>query len=113
MTHSFDIDVTHLQRKGHVVKTDFDLTLLKEGAYSVSVERVPLTEYFVFFDHPVKANQIKVKLYKTEDGRWYDKHYSEEAELNTPEFGIPQINPEIKKAIDIFENHREKINNFY
>lgn len=92
-----------LRRNAMVRKADYDLTILREGLFTVTVDRLPLVEYFVFFDHPVKAEQIKVKVYKTQDGKWYDKRYSEEAELNSPEFGAPAINKEIKEAIDNYE----------
>lgn len=92
-----------LRRNAMVRKGDYDLTILREGLFSITVDRLPLVEYFVFFDHPVKAEQIKVKVYKTQDGKWYDNKYSEEAELNSPEFGAPAINKEIKDAIDNYE----------
>ncbi len=97
----FNLEALH--RNGMVRKADYDLTILREGLFSVSVDRLPLVEYFVFFDHPVKSEQIKVKVYKTPDGKWYDNRYSEEAELNSPEFGAPAINKEIKDAIDMYE----------
>ena len=86
MDDMFQIEVTGLQKTGQVKKTSYDLSILREGQFSVSVERLPLIEYFVFFDHPVKAEQIKVKVYKTLGGQWYDKNYSEEAEVYSPEF---------------------------
>jgi len=100
-------DLSALRRNGSVRKSDYDLTVLREGPYSVMVDRVPLIEYFVFFDHPVKSEQIKVKVYKTREGRWYDRKYSEEAELNTPEFGAPAINNDVKQAIDEYESKHE------
>jgi hypothetical protein len=58
----------------------------------VSVDKLPLIEYYVF-DSPVKSEQLKLKFCKTvSDGKWYDKSYSEEAELHSPEFGIPEMN---------------------
>jgi hypothetical protein len=72
--------------------------------YSVSVDKLPIVEYFVFFDSPVKGDQMKFKFYKTvSDGKWYDKAYSEEAELNSPEFGIPEMNAELKSVLDTHE----------
>jgi hypothetical protein len=47
---------------------------------------------------------MKLKFYKTvSEGKWYDKNYSEEAELNSPEFGIPEVNNEIKAVLDAHE----------
>jgi hypothetical protein len=103
-------ELSAFRRNGLVKKDDFDLTILREGQFSVTVDRLPLVEYFVFFDHPVKAEQIKVKVYKTKEGKWYDRWYSEEAELNSPEFGAPAINNEIKKAIDKYESIHEAVN---
>jgi len=79
----------------------------------VSVERLPLVEYFVLFDHPDKAEQIKLKIYKTLDGKWYDRNYSEEAEVYSPEFGVPEINDGVKEAIDVYESRREKVASNY
>jgi hypothetical protein len=105
MEQGFQIYSTLIDRVGQVKKSTYNLTILRETFFSVAVEKLPLTEYFVFFDHPSKSEQIKAKLYKTiSDNKWYDKHYSEEAELNSPEFGIPELNSEIKKAIDVFES---------
>ncbi len=109
MNEVFQINVAGLSKTGHVKKASYYLSILREGLFSVSVERLPLVEYFIFFDNPVKEEQIKVKIYKTLDGRWYDKTYSEEAEIYSPEFGIPEINNEIKDAIDIYESRHEKI----
>ena len=103
MDEVFHIYIPQLHKTGTVKKGSFYLSILREGLFSVSVERMPLIEYFVFFDDPVKEQQIKVKTYKTLDGKWYDKNYSEEAEIYSPEFGISDINNEIKKAIDVYE----------
>lgn len=105
----FQIPVARLHKTGGVKKSPFYLSILREGTFSVSVERLPLIEYFVFFDDPVKADQIKVKIYKTLDGKWYDKNYSEEAEVYSPEFGVSEINNEIKDAIDVYESRHEKV----
>jgi hypothetical protein len=112
MDEIFQIDVSALHKSGQVKKAPYNLTILREGQFSVSVERLPLTEYFVFFDDPIKAEQIKVKVYKTLDGAWYDKNYSEEAEVYSPEFGLPQINSEIKKAIDAYESKHKRVGEF-
>lgn len=101
----FQISLSLLNRTGQVKRSPFDLTILREMPFSVSIENLPLIEYYVLFDHPSKAEQIKAKVYKTTtDKKWYDGQYSEEAELKSPEFGIPEINMEIKKAIDIYES---------
>ncbi len=105
-------DLSALRRDGQVRKGDFDLTILREGLFTVNVDRVPLVEYYVFFDHPVKSEQIKVKVYKARDGRWYDKYYSEEAELYSPEFGAPSIANEVKRAIDLYESTHTHAGNF-
>jgi hypothetical protein len=106
MGEQVQFNVSALNRSGSVRKSDYTLTVLKEGTYSVTVDTVPLVEYFVFFDNAVKSEQIKLKLYKTQDGKWYDKLHSEEAELNSPEFGAPVLNSEVKHAIDSYEaNH--------
>ncbi len=105
MDHNFEINVPLLPVAGQVKKSGYSLILLRTTLFSVSIDRLSLIEYFIFFDNPLKSEQIKVKVYKTiSDGKWYDKHYSEEAELNTPEFGIENINVEIKKAIDAYES---------
>jgi len=109
MDEVFQINVAGLHKTAQVRKGLFSLSILREGSFSVSVERLPLVEYFVFFDNPVKAEQMKVKIYKTLDGKWYDKNYSEEAELHSPEFGLPEINNEIKNAIDVYESRHEKV----
>jgi hypothetical protein len=44
-----------------------------------------------------------------EDGKWYDQNYSEEAIDNSPEFGIPDVNQEIKRAIDDYEAAHSRI----
>ncbi len=109
MEEKFEVNIARLNRKGIVEKSAYYLSILREGSFSVSVERLPLVEYFVFFDHPVKAEQLKVKIYKTLDGRWYDKYLSEEAEIYSPEFGIPDINNELKQAIDEYESQHVAI----
>jgi hypothetical protein len=109
MELEFQIHLALLNRQAEVKKSSYFLSILREGLYSVSVERVPLIQYYAFFDSPVKGEQIKVKVYKTvADGKWYDKLYSEEAEINSPEFGIPAINEEVKQAIDVFEESLKK-----
>ncbi|HTQ27509.1 MAG TPA: hypothetical protein VMI35_05240 [Puia sp.] len=107
MEEVFEINLPLLNKKALVRKGPYYLTIIRESMSNVSVDRLPLTEYFVFIDHPNKPDQIKAKLFKTvEDGKWYDNAYSEEAESNSPEFGIPEINKEIKKAIDAYEAQR-------
>jgi hypothetical protein len=104
MQHEFQLHFPLLNKVAKIRKSSFSLVILKEGLYSVSVNRLPLIEYFVFFDSPVKGEQLKFKFYKTvSDGKWYDKFYSEEAELNSPEFGIPEMNTELKAVLDAHE----------
>jgi hypothetical protein len=103
MEEVFEVLLPLMNKKALVRKSTYSLTIIREGSSSVTVDRLPLTEYFAFIDNPNKADQIKAKLYKTEDGQWYDNTHSEEAESNSPEFGIPDINREIKKAIDSHE----------
>src|SRR5215467_305069 len=112
MDQVFQIDVSSLHKHGQVRKSPFDLTILREGLFSVSVDRLPLIEYFVFFDDMVKSDQIKLKLYKTLDGRWYDRNYSEEAELYSPEFGILDVNSDVKKAIDSYESMHQSVGQY-
>jgi hypothetical protein len=104
MQQEFQLHFPLLNRVAKIRKSPYSLVILREGLYSVSVDRLPLVEYFVFFDSPVKAEQLKLKFYKTvSDGKWYDKSYSEEAELNSPEFGIPEMNKELKAGLDAYE----------
>jgi hypothetical protein len=104
MEEVFEINLPLLNKKALVRKSPYYLTIIRESLSNVSVDRLPLMEYFVFIDHPHKADQIKAKLFKTvAEDKWYDNAYSEEAESNSPEFGIPEINKEIKKAIDSYE----------
>jgi hypothetical protein len=114
MAETFQMHFALLNGVGEVRKSPYSLVILRERLYSVSVERVPLIEYYVYFDGPFKADQIKLKFYKTvSDGKWYDKSYSEEAELHSPEFGIPEMNAEVKAAIDMYETtHHAQENNF-
>jgi hypothetical protein len=100
----FQLHFPIVNRVAKVRKSPYSLVILREGLYSVSVDKLPLVEYYVFFDSPIKGEQMKLKFYKTvSDGKWYDKNYSEEAELNSPEFGIPEINNEIKTVLDAQE----------
>ena len=56
---------------------------------------------------------MKFKFYKTlSDGKWYDKAYSEEAELHSPEFGIPEMNNELKAVLDAFEVQHAEMKSF-
>jgi hypothetical protein len=104
MEQHFELELTLLNKKAQVMKSSFALTIIRESMFSVSVDRLPLIEYFVLIDSPNKNERIITKVYKTTtDGRWYDKYYSEEAESNSPEFGIPEIIHEIKQAINTHE----------
>jgi|SRR5580765_5601702 len=104
MQQEFQLHFPLLNRVGKVRKSPYSLVILREGLYSVSVDKLPLVEYYVFFDSPLKSEQLKLKFYKTvSDGKWYDKSYSEEAELNSPEFGIPEMNNELKVLLDAYE----------
>lgn len=104
MHQEFQLHFPIVNRVAKVRKSPYSLVILREGLYSVSVDKLPLVEYYVFFDSPIKGEQMKLKFYKTvSDGKWYDKNYSEEAELNSPEFGIPEINNEIKAVLDAQE----------
>jgi hypothetical protein len=104
MQQEFQLHFPLINRTAKIRKSPFSLVILREGLYSVSVDKLPLVEYYVFFDSPVKADQLKFKFYKTlSDGKWYDKSYSEEAELKSPEFGIPEMNPELKAILNVYE----------
>lgn len=109
----FQIESAILNRSAEIHQSDYSLTILRQGSHTISVDRIPLIEYYVFFDSILKADQIKIKLYKTvKDGKWYDASYSEEAELNSPEFGIPVINVEIKKLIALYESRFMTADNY-
>lgn len=113
MQQEFQLHFPLLNRTAKIKKSPYSLVILREGLYSVSVDRLPLVEYFVFFDSPLKSEQMKLKFYKTQsDGKWYDKMYSEEAELHSPEFGIPEMNAGLKAAIDAHESERAKEKSF-
>jgi len=113
MAEIFQMHFALLNRVGEVRKSPYSLVILREGLYSVSVDKVPLTEYYIYFDGLFKTDQIKLKFYKTvSDGKWYDKSYSEEAELHSPEFGIPEMNAEMKAAIDVYESTHAEVNGF-
>jgi hypothetical protein len=104
MQQEFQLHFPLVNKVAKIRKSPYSLVILREGLYSVSVDKLPLVEYFVFFDSPVKGEQMKFKFYKTvSDSKWYDKSYSEEAELNSPEFGIPEMNTELKAVLDIYE----------
>ena len=110
MQQEFQLHFPLLNRTANIRKSPYSLVILREGLYSVSVDKLPLIEYYVFFDNAVKGEQIKLKFYRTlSDGKWYDKSYSEEAELNSPEFGMPQINTELKAVIDVYEADHAKL----
>jgi hypothetical protein len=110
MNQEFQLNFPLVNRVAQVRKSPYSLVILREGLYSVSVDKLPLVEYFVFFDSPAKGDQLKFKFYKTiNDGKWYDKTYSEEAELNSPEFGIPEMNKELKSVLDAYDfTHAEQ-----
>lgn len=109
MQQEFQLHFPLVNRVAQIRKSPHSLVILREGLYFVTVDKLPLVEYYVFFDSPVKGEQMKFKFYKTtSDGRWYDKAYSEEAELNSPEFGIPQMNKELKAVLDVYETQHAK-----
>jgi hypothetical protein len=113
MQQEFQLHFPLLNRVAKVRKSPYSLVILREGLYSVSVDKLPLVEYYVFFDSPIKGEQLKLKLYKTvSDGKWYDKSYSEEAELNSPEFGIPEMNNELKAGLDAYDAAHAKQKTF-
>src|SRR5258706_14114897 len=89
MQQEFQLHFPLLNRVAKVRKSSYSLVILREGLYSVSVDKLPLVEYYVFFDSPIKGEQMKLNLYKTvSDGNWYDKSNSAEAYLNSPESRI-------------------------
>ena len=110
MNQEFQLHFPLVNRVAQIRKSPYSLVILRESLYSVSVDKLPLVEYYVFFDSPVKGEQMKFKFYKTlSDGKWYDKAYSEEAELHSPEFGIPEMNKELKAVLDAHEaKHAEQ-----
>ena len=113
MQQEFNLHFPLLNRQAKITKSPYSLVILREGLYSVSVDRLSLIEYYVYFDSPQKADQIKLKFYKTaSDGKWYDKSYSEEAELKSPEFGIPGMNVELKALLDAYEAEHAKHKTF-
>jgi hypothetical protein len=113
MQQEFQLHFPLLNRVAKIRKSPYSLVILREGLYSVSVDKLPLVEYFVFFDSPLKSEQLKLKFYKTvSDGKWYDKSYSEEAELHSPEFGIPEMNKELKVVLDAYEAQHAQLKSF-
>jgi hypothetical protein len=109
MQEEFQLYFPLLNKNAKIRKSPYSLVILREGLYTVSVDKLPLIEYYVFVDSPVKSEQLKLKFYKTvSDGKWYDKSYSEEAELNSPEFGIPEMNKELKSVLDTYEAQHAK-----
>ena len=113
MPETYQMHFALLNRAGEVRKSPYSLVILREGLYSVSVDKVPLVEYYIYFDSPFKADQIKLKFYKTvSEGKWYDKTYSEEAELHSPEFGIPEMNAGLKAAVDAYESTHAQVKSF-
>jgi hypothetical protein len=113
MQQEFQLHFPIVNKVAKIRKSPYSLVILREGLYSVSVDKLPLIEYYVFFDSPSKGEQVKLKFYRTvSDGKWYDKSYSEEAELNSPEFGIPEINKEIKAVLDAHESQTAQQKSF-
>jgi len=113
MQQEFQLHFPIVNKVAKIRKSPYSLVILREGLYSVSVDKLPLIEYYVFFDSPIKGEQMKLKFYKTiSDGKWYDKSYSEEAELHSPEFGIPEINKEIKAVLDAHESQTAQQKSF-
>jgi hypothetical protein len=113
MQQEFQLHFPIVNKVAKIRKSPYSLVILREGLYSVSVDKLPLIEYYVFFDSPIKGEQMKLKFYKTiSDGKWYDKNYSEEAELHSPEFGIPEINREIKAVLDAHESQTAQQKSF-
>ena len=113
MQQEFQLHFPLINRVAKIRKSPYSLVILREGLYSVSVDKLPLVEYYVFFDSPVKGEHLKFKFYKTlSDGKWYDKLYSEEAELNSPEFGIPEMNAELKVILDAYEAEHARQKSF-
>jgi len=113
MQQEFQLYFPLLNRMAKIRKSPYSLVILREGLYSVSVDKLPLVEYFVFFESPMKSEQLKLKFYKTvSDGKWYDRYYSEEAELNSPEFGIPGMNKELKALLDVYETQHAQQKKF-
>ncbi|HVY74144.1 MAG TPA: hypothetical protein VG890_04900 [Puia sp.] len=109
MSDTFQLHFGLLNRVAEIRRSPYSLVILREGQYTVSVDKLPLTEYFIYFDSPVKSDQYKLKFYKTADGKWYDKALSEEAELHSPEFGVPEFNAELKAAIDAYEKDHSHV----
>ncbi|MBS1669670.1 MAG: hypothetical protein JST58_20040 [Bacteroidetes bacterium] len=106
----FEIQIGLLNKNAVVKKSPFFLTVINEQRFNVSVDRVPLIEYFVLIAGKDKTEDIKIKVYRNiADGKWYDENYSVDSQFNSPEFGIPSINSEVKKLIDSYENHLVKI----
>ena len=113
MNQEFQLHFPLVNRVAQIRKSPYSLVILREGLYSVSVDRLPLVEYYVYFDSPLKGDQMKFKFYKTlGDGKWYDKAYSEEAELHSPEFGIPEMNKELKAVLDAHEAKHAELKSF-
>ena len=109
MEEKFEMDLALINKKGLVKKSPFYLTVIREVLFTVSVEQVPLTEYYVLIAADDYKDQLKIKVYRASDGRWYDKTFSEEAESNSPEFGIPAINQQLKAAIDSYESVHQMV----
>ena len=61
MEQLFNIDLAIFNKKAIVKKSPFALTIIKEGMFSVSVDNLPLVEYFILIDNQDKKQQIKTK----------------------------------------------------
>ena len=100
----FYIKLQGILKSAKVSTLPFTLTILKDESGDLSIQSLPLREYFVIVDEYFTTEPTKHKVFKLINGStWYDKNYSEEAEFNSPEFGIPEINAQIKVAIDAYE----------
>jgi hypothetical protein len=55
MQQEFQLHFPLLNRVAKVRKSPYSLVILREGLYSVSVDKLPLVEYYVFFDSPLKG----------------------------------------------------------
>jgi hypothetical protein len=106
----FEIFLPALNKKTEVLKSDFNLTVLNEHNFNLSVDRIDLYEYFVLIKGEHPSEHFKIKVYKTiANNKWYDESYSEDAEFNSPEFGIAEINQTVKRLIDEHESQLVKV----
>ena len=104
----FKINLPALNKSARVYSKPFHLTVLKEEGGQVRIENLELKEYYVMVDGYYTIDPTKHKVYRNiMTGQWYDKNFSEDAEFNSPEFGIPEINAQVKQAIDRYETENE------